>query len=154
MRSLFLASILLLCIASSGCATIIDGRYQDISVDSSPSGARVTRDGVDLGQTPCVISLPRYTRSSLQIQKPGYQVQTVKLEQHFNMTALWDLPLLFIGIAPGAAALVVDALSGAILESYPDQVRVYLKLPDRKQKRASPSKSRTIPKKYNASNKR
>lgn len=121
--ALLTASLLL----QSGCATIIDGRRQTIRVDSNVEGASVERRGVEIGRTPCDISLPRWSHADLVISKEGYETRRVSLDATLNPTALLDLPWFLLGLVPGFAAVFVDAATGAVFEYESESVRVRLR---------------------------
>lgn len=73
---MYRASILLLsgvCILSSGCASIIHGTTQELSLSSNPSGARVQADGNQMGETPTKVTLKRKTDHVLVFNKEGYE---------------------------------------------------------------------------------
>ena len=53
-----------------------------IHVDSRPSGAKVTRDGVGLGRTPLWIRIPAGRGElALQLERPGYTMRRLILER-------------------------------------------------------------------------
>jgi len=49
---LFQLSILVLAMVISGCATILDGSSQPVNFNSSPNGARIYVNGMEVGTTP------------------------------------------------------------------------------------------------------
>ena len=67
--TLLVASMLLL---SSGCAIATKGMKQQVSIDSSPSGAVVLVDGKQAGITPMVTQLPRKKSHSVEVRKDGF----------------------------------------------------------------------------------
>lgn len=121
-----LAATLLLLALAPGCATVVSGRTQTLRIESTPAGARVRRNGVTLGRTPCEVELPRFAESELVIAREGYAPRTVEVERAINSAVFLDLPLLLIGVLPGVAALTVDATTGAIFELYPGTIQVDL----------------------------
>lgn len=56
---LFRLSILVLIMVSSGCATIIDGSSQPVNFNSSPNGARIYVNGMEVGTTPLSMLMKR-----------------------------------------------------------------------------------------------
>jgi hypothetical protein len=44
--------ILVLAMFASGCATILDGSSQAVTFDSSPNGARIFANNVEIGTAP------------------------------------------------------------------------------------------------------
>ena len=90
--SLSMLSVLML---SSGCATIISGTTQDITFESSPSGAAVFLDGERIGVTPFTTTLKKNKYSSFRIEKEGYITVSRSLNKEVDLVALlsffWDL---------------------------------------------------------------
>src|SRR3954470_22478531 len=68
-------------ILTTGCATVHNGRYQEISVVTDPPGASVDiRCGASqpAAVTPTTVRLPRGVRQcSLNLTHPGFQSETV-----------------------------------------------------------------------------
>ena len=76
--NLYLSSIViaLSAVLTSGCATILSGENQQISVSSNVSGAKLTINGRDMGQTPWVGLISRVEAKSglnMTLTKPGYE---------------------------------------------------------------------------------
>ena len=92
----------------SGCATIVHGTRQRISISSSPSGATATVDGIEL-KTPQTISLERKNDYVVTFEKPGYQKRQVVIRKQFNGletivgNILWLLPGLLVDFVAGGA---------------------------------------------------
>ncbi|MBK8003916.1 MAG: PEGA domain-containing protein [Gemmatimonadetes bacterium] len=59
--------------ALPACATIMQSASQEISVSSTPTGAKVLVDGTDMGKTPYVASLKRKDKHVIRIELAGYQ---------------------------------------------------------------------------------
>src|SRR5688572_18791905 len=66
------SAVLCAAVLLPGCATIMQGSTQQVSVGSSPTGARVTIDGVERGSTPVVVDLKRRDTHLIAIQTEGY----------------------------------------------------------------------------------
>jgi len=100
-------------ISLSGCASIVSGSHQDISINTSPEGAKcaVYRDGVQVGyvnSTPGIVSVSR--RSSdiwVGCVKDNYDFSNAKNSSDFNG---WVIGNLGFG---GLIGLVVDMSTGA-----------------------------------------
>lgn len=116
--SLFLATVHIL--SSTGCATIVSGKTQDVTVRSNPPGAKVLVDGMMQGTTPLIASLIRKKRHSIEIIKDGYGRDVRATTRGFNW---WYLGNLILG---GIIGLIVDPITGAIFEVNPDAVYVEL----------------------------
>jgi hypothetical protein len=103
----------------SGCATIVNGRSADITLQSTPSAAAVTvRDdqGVVIAQTttPGKVTLKRSqkflrpARYTATFEKPGYVSTETPIQPKVNP---WVLGNIVLG---GPLGLGVDAVSGAL----------------------------------------
>jgi len=104
---------------TSGCATIINGRTADVTLQSTPSNATVTvRDdqGVVIAQTatPGKVTLKRGksflhpARYTATFEKPGYVSAETPIAPKLNP---WVLGNIVLG---GPIGLGVDAVSGAL----------------------------------------
>lgn len=103
-----LASIALF---GSGCASIIKGTSQSVTVTSEPSNAKVFFDGQNLGNTPLTVKLKKNKYDTISVQKSGYESQTRPIDKSFDAVALlnffWDLS-------------TTDFITGAIYEYEPN----------------------------------
>jgi len=93
-NSMFLASLVFL----GGCATLVHGPMQDVTLDSSPPGATVTvmpsiseRGPSFLDKqkqytvtTPATLRLRRDTTYRVEMQKPGYKIAATKIESSYD----------------------------------------------------------------------
>jgi hypothetical protein len=73
---------------TSGCATIIDGSSQPVTLNSSPSGARIYVNGMELGTTPLTMAVKRSKTTMLLAKKNGYEDQSLLLQTKVN-TYFW-----------------------------------------------------------------
>jgi hypothetical protein len=106
----------------TGCASIINGRRQEIAVSSAQSGVTVS-DGVQTWTTPAHIIVSRKNPQLLTFSKPGYETQTVHLYRSFSGITFLNVllvPLWPIGVG-------IDALSGGMWTLEPDTVAVDLR---------------------------
>ncbi|MGE0074910.1 MAG: PEGA domain-containing protein [Sphaerochaetaceae bacterium] len=89
-----LVAVIVLVLAFTGCATILKGSSQDISIDSNPSGAKVFVDGAQVGTTPLSVDLKKNKHSSIRVVKDGYEPQQQPLQKEYDMitilNAFWD----------------------------------------------------------------
>ncbi len=110
-----------------GCASIISGKSQDISVRSNPLGAAVTVDGMSAGTTPLTTEVKRKRRHQIQVTKEGYVSETRATKKGFNW---WFCGNLILG---GIIGIIVDFATGAVYKVEPDEINVPLtKLEDLK----------------------
>jgi hypothetical protein len=132
----FIAPCGALVLLLSGCASIIKGGTQDISISSSPSGATFeVKDNKNQlstinGSTPGTVTLKKGTgyfssaSYTITVSKEGYQPHVVTLSGSVNG---WYLGgnLIFGGLI---GYLVVDPLTGAMWTLSPDKVQAGLAL--------------------------
>jgi hypothetical protein len=104
----------------TGCATIINGTTQDIPITSSPEGASVQVDEFR-GTTPTTVELSRKRSHLVQLSKPGYLSETVKLERVVSGAVAGNI------IAGGLIGWGVDAASGGQYRLVPDSVHVTMR---------------------------
>jgi hypothetical protein len=104
-----------------GCATIIHGTNQHISVNSSPQGAKVSVNGIPVATTPAKIKLSRSERSvNILIEKEGYKSQGVIVSRKLSG---WFFGNLLIG---GWIGMIIDAVDGAMFRLEPSEINVVL----------------------------
>ncbi|MDF1667276.1 MAG: PEGA domain-containing protein [Planctomycetota bacterium] len=139
MRQLTIRSIIFLFVLTSytGCATILTGTHQKISVDSNPKGAIVATDGHTRARTPAVVSLTRWHSGDIVVSKEGYHPKHIVMHRTLNPYALLDLPWFLLGVVPGIVAVGVDIGTGAIWEYNPEMIYA-----DLESKRAGDSESK------------
>ncbi|MFC1707267.1 PEGA domain-containing protein [Planctomycetota bacterium] len=110
----------------SGCATMASGPQQLVTFDSDPPGARVLLDGLEIGRTPFSASISRWRSPVITYRLKGYKAETGKLRSLPNEYVLLDLPWFFLFVFPGAIAVGVDILTGAIFKFEPSSVHMTL----------------------------
>ncbi len=69
----FLVAAVAIAFVQTGCATIISGKSQTISVNANVEGADVMFNEQPLGKTPLVVKLKRGQEGTLSVQKDGYE---------------------------------------------------------------------------------
>jgi hypothetical protein len=92
--------------ATSGCATIVQGRTEGITVVSNPPGATVKTANVQI-TTPGELKLRRDRDHSLVVDKEGFPTREIKLE---SRPSWWLLGNAAFG---GLIGLVVDLATGS-----------------------------------------
>jgi len=121
--AMFLLGVLAV-VVLTGCATIISGTSQDISVDSRPR-ARIeitssTGAVFYSGDSPAIVRLPRKYTYTVTVRASGYGSQTIVVSQRFNA---WFIGNIIFGGIPGG---VVDAITGAMYNLEPAIISVTL----------------------------
>src|SRR3954462_7770882 len=81
MTKIFAPIALVLCAAfvGSGCATIVSGKTQNVTIDSNVKDAEVLSEGTVVGKTPYTGPLKRSKDMTLMLRKTGYDSKTVTL---------------------------------------------------------------------------
>lgn len=113
LRSLLAGASLL---ATVGCASIMHGPNQGISVNSTPAGAAVSVDGKPMGTTPTVVRLARKSTHTVRLDLQGYQPYEMALTKG---TSGWVWGNIVFG---GLIGLGIDAATGSIYKLTPDVV--------------------------------
>ena len=93
----------------TGCATIFTGTKDNISFSSTPSGATIYKDGVEICTTPCNYKIKRSLNDTdIEFKLDGYETRLITLDNELNLVSIINLGnLLGWGI---------DALSGAVMK--------------------------------------
>jgi PEGA domain len=121
---------ILLLLAASGCATVVNGRTQEVTFSSDPLGAAVYVDGNNVGTTPTAANLARNASHTIKIEKPGYvpyETTTVLVESSWS-AADDALPLPF-GLNLLAGLLITrpaDSSLGGMYEIRPTDISAEL----------------------------
>lgn len=80
---------------SSGCASIISGTAQTVSIDSQPQGAEVSIDGAYVGITPLTMKIAKNKKDMVSVKKEGYRTVSRELTKKLDPVAIinifWDL---------------------------------------------------------------
>ncbi len=121
----------LLCVflvMGSGCATVFAGGPDDVPIRSIPEGAMVLLDGVPVGETPVVVTLPREGKGRFSLELDGYEKRTVDVDKVVNgatfFNLVWAVPP-FWPVLP--VAFLVDFASGDYRKYPTDPVFVELR---------------------------
>ncbi|MBK6423454.1 MAG: PEGA domain-containing protein, partial [Gemmatimonadetes bacterium] len=104
----------------AACATIMQGTSQEVSVSSTPTGARVLVDGAEMGKTPLVASLKRKDKHVVRVELEGYQPFEMALGR---ATSGWVWGNIVFGGIPG---LAIDAITGGMYKLKPEEIQATL----------------------------
>lgn len=132
MRKFITSSVLIMCYVTaiicglSGCATILSGTSDNITIQSTPTAANyiVTTMKYDTevasGTTPATVNLSRKGEYKVTIKLAGYKEKIIPIYQEFNG---WTICNICIG---GLLGVGVDYLTGALFKLSPQQIKVTL----------------------------
>ena len=112
---LLCAAVVLGLFMVGGCATIVTGTTQPITITSEPTGATVTVGGNRL-ITPATVELSRKHDATIVVEKEGYEAQQIVLKRKLQG---WTFGNILLG---GPVGLVVDAVSGGLVAFKQDTV--------------------------------
>jgi hypothetical protein len=94
---------------ASGCATILTGTRDTISFNSTPEGAVVYKDGLELCKTPCRVPMKRSINSTdVELKLDGYETRYLTLDKEFNAVSIINLGSPF--------GWAIDAASGSLMK--------------------------------------
>ena len=111
--------IVFLCCSLCSCATITTGKFQDISVSTTPPGATAICEGKQI-ITPGIFTLSRSSEHAISITKEGYQPVSVQLRRKLCGSFAGNL------ILGGIIGAAIDMASGANCKLVPESVEVIL----------------------------
>ncbi len=109
-----------------GCATIINGTKQKVSVASSPPNATVIVDQVPQGKTPLVVKLKRKQTHVVRIERVGYKPYETLLNRDTSDWGVWGN----IIVCCGLIGMGVDAMTGAFYDLEPRDIYMELEKTD------------------------
>jgi len=103
-----------------GCASIMSGRFQEMSFQSNPDGATVTISGKVIGKTPLTTTLKKDSGQSLVFTRDGYKPLSMRLDTRLDS---WFWGNIVLGGVIGSST---DGITGAVHEYSPSQYMVTL----------------------------
>jgi len=114
--------VILFIISSYGCATVINGTTQKISVDTGPCGAdcQVVGDSARY-TTPCQLELKRKEDHLVKITKESYEPETVDIKHSMSGVVVGNVLL------GGLIGVGVDAADGAACKLTPEKINITMK---------------------------
>lgn len=107
-------------ITAAGCSTIVNGRNESVTFQSTPSGANVAINGAVIGVTPLTTMLPKKSGQTLTMSKPGYKTFSTSMTTTVNG---WFFGNIVLG---GLLGSTTDAATGSMYEYSPKQFLVSL----------------------------
>lgn len=131
------------CIFLSGCATILHGTTQEVSIATDPPGADIyVVSQANHYTAPVNLSFDRDRNHLIEISHPGCVTQSVTVQSRTSK-AVWGN-----AICGGLVGWGVDALSGGQYELYPDTIFVRLIKQEKKEPRTARQEQEIMRLKY------
>jgi hypothetical protein len=112
--------VLALGLTLAGCATIISGSSQLITVNSNVEGAEVYLNDQMLGTTPLSVDVKRGQEGLLRITHEGYQPYSIALNKHLNNVFFGNI------LSGGVFGSSTDYSTGAMYSYEPSTFMVNL----------------------------
>ena len=104
---------------TTGCATIVHGNRQTVTINSEPTGASVRVNGLK-GKTPFSASLARNQDYVISIKKEGYKEEMIQITKSFSgLSIIGNILWLLVGV-------IIDFASGSAYNLNPTKVDVEL----------------------------
>lgn len=93
----------------SSCATIFTGTKDTIRFASTPEGATVYIDGLEICKTPCETKVKRsISDKDVELKLDGYKTRVITLDKSFNVISILNLA--------GLVGWAVDAATGSLMK--------------------------------------
>jgi hypothetical protein len=111
-------ALIAVAILANGCATIISGPSQKLTITSEPSPASVIVNDVAKGETPLTVKVRRRDIQTVNVQREGYEPYELVTDQVLNPWFLGNaiFPIgVFVDFGTSAAAKVVPSEIHAVL---------------------------------------
>lgn len=121
MKYLFIALALF---SLTSCATIKNGKYQQVAFNSDPPGANIWVNNQLMGTTPSYVCLNRATAYMVRIDLNGYKPYQAQL---VPTVSGWVFGNIVFG---GVIGVAVDAVTGSMYKLTPGQLNVCLMAED------------------------
>lgn len=102
-----------------GCATIVKGSDQLVTINSNVSGASIKLDGMEIGKTPFTGKVPK-NKEILEISKAGYKTYNVALSKQLEGMFWGNI------IIGGTVGSITDFATGAAYAYAPSSFQIDL----------------------------
>ena len=107
----------------AGCATIMSGKTQPLTFNSSPEGADVYVNGMKVGTTPITVEVRRKEGTVITLKKDGFQETTLQPREKSNPWLIGNLIWSYFS----TTATTVDYVNDTNIEYTPDHFYSTLK---------------------------
>ena len=101
-------------VALTGCASMINGTSDKVTINSMDKDATIYVNDVPRGKGNAYVDLSRKSKHSIRVEKDGCQDSAVETGRTFDMTSLFGVLLDF-----GVVTIPADFLIGGALKASP-----------------------------------
>jgi hypothetical protein len=119
--TMILVAVVLASLFITGCASIISGGSQTISISSNVHGAFLALNGAPIGTTPFVGNVSRGSNRTVVVTHPDHHPETITLTARINTVFLLNI------ISGGVLGTTTDLATGAIWQFSPTSFFVNLR---------------------------
>ncbi|QQE12933.1 PEGA domain-containing protein [Planctomycetota bacterium] len=126
---LVLGCLLLMVVIQVGCATVVNGTTQEVTVDTKPSGAIVMVDEL-MTHTPVTLKLSRKKDHVITLMMMGYKPAKVHIKRGFNPVSLGNIGVAAATGGIGGVGGLVDWATGSSRTLNPSDIYVVMDLDD------------------------
>ncbi len=116
--------IMILFLLQTACATVMKEEWEEIQIDTEPSGAKVTVNNGQICHTPCHLELERGRSFQLQISKEGFKPQEYRINGKSFDPWIWGNLVFIVGFPIGVA---IDFYTGYAYDFSPSRIKTQLK---------------------------
>ena len=105
-RTTLVALVAAATLVNSGCATMLSGTEQQVTIRTDPPDAEVIIDGVTQGKGSATVDLSRGDLHKVRVEHPDHEPATVALDTEMNPKTWLNmllLPLFWVGFGVDAA---------------------------------------------------
>ena len=111
-------------LAMSGCATIVKGDKQTVSINSNVRGAKVFVNGEQVGTTPFTGQIKRKSGTTVTLNKDGFESKTVTMTTEIESVFWGNI------ISGGGVGSTTDLTTGAMYYYAPATLQIDLQRAD------------------------
>jgi len=120
MKKLIAVLLIPFVLVTTGCSTILHGSSQSVTIESTPTNAKVRFSNGIKGTTPFTTTLSTKREYIIEVKKEGYESAQAQITKNLRgSTIIGNIFFLLIGLA-------VDISTGAAFELSPDYINVEL----------------------------
>lgn len=117
--------VLSLNLVLGGCATLMSGTEQELTIQSNVEGAQIFFGESLVGETPAKIRIPRRINRALTLKKPGYAETKLWLPTQMESNFWINIPLTLVVV--GSFGITTDLVDNAAWKYAPDAYFVNMK---------------------------